>query len=313
MKHCGFAWVVVVSGCVAISPVAQAEPPPDIAPKLATIGRVIDPVATGALYAPQLKAQSYAGVRVTRDVSYGPDDKQRLDTFVPEAAPSSPRAVMIFVHGGGYVHGDKHAPDSPFYDNIMLWAANHGMIGVNVNYRLAPQSRWPSGAEDLGLAVRWVQQNIAAQGGAPSRVFLVGHSSGASHVASYAAQPRFYGLQGVGLAGVALISPGIIDPARATGPARDAYFGEDASVYAERSSLPGMLSTPLPIMVTMAEFDPPEIEGYATQLRVALCDSKRCPTWARFAGHNHMSVVDSFNTADDEVGAALLAFMQASR
>src|SRR5260370_42345956 len=98
MKHCGFAWVVVVSGCVAINPVAQAEPPPDVSPKLATIGRVIDPVATRALYAPQLKAQSYAGVRVTRDASYGPDDKQRLDTYVPEAAPSSPRAVVVFVH-----------------------------------------------------------------------------------------------------------------------------------------------------------------------------------------------------------------------
>ncbi|BCG03158.1 hypothetical protein PPGU19_077260 (plasmid) [Paraburkholderia sp. PGU19] len=313
MKHCGFAWVVVVSGCVAIGPVAHAEPPPDIAPKLANIGRVIDPVATGALYAPQLKAQSYEGVRVTRDVSYGPDDKQRLDVFVPAATQASPRAVLIFVHGGGYVRGDKHAPDSPFYDNVMLWAANHGMIGINVNYRLAPQNGWPSGAEDLGLATRWVQQNIAAQGGAPARIFLVGHSSGASHVAGYVAQPRFHGPQGVGLAGVALISPGIIDPTRAKGPTRDAYFGEDASVYAERSSLPGILIAPLPVMVTVAEFDPPEIEGYATQLRGALCDARRCPTWTRFAGHNHMSVVDSFNTADDEVGAALLAFMQVGR
>ncbi|CAN7342883.1 hypothetical protein ACOCG7_21255 [Paraburkholderia sp. DD10] len=40
---------------------------------------------------------------------------------------------------------------------------------------------------------------------------------------------------------------------------------------------------------------------------------KALPTWARFAGHNHISVVYSFNTIDDEVGAALLAFMQAER
>lgn len=312
MKRCRLAWCVVI-GCVAAgNPVAHAGPPPDIARALTAIGRVIDPVATGALYAPQLKAQSYAGIRVTRDVRYGPDDKQGLDVFMPETASSSAPTVVIFVHGGGYVRGDKHAPDSPFYDNVMLWATAHGMIGVNLNYRLAPQNTWPSGAEDVGLAVRWVQRNIAPDD-APARIVLVGHSSGASHVAAYVAQLRQHAPRGAGLAGVALISPGIIDPAGASGPARDAYFGEDASTYAARTSLPGMQGTRLPVMVTIAEFDPPEFVGYAMQLKGALCAVQRCPTWARFTGHNHLSEVYAFNTADNAVGEALLAFIQANR
>jgi triacylglycerol lipase len=49
--------------------------------------------------------------------------------------------VLIFVHGGAFVGGNKRTtPTSPFYDNVMLWAVNNGFIGVNATYRLAPQS-----------------------------------------------------------------------------------------------------------------------------------------------------------------------------
>ena len=55
----------------------------------------------------------------------------------------------MFVHGGGMIRGNKRPPGSPFYDNVMLFAARHGMVGVNVEYRLAPQFPWPAGTEDL--------------------------------------------------------------------------------------------------------------------------------------------------------------------
>ncbi|GAB7541350.1 alpha/beta hydrolase [Cupriavidus sp. 8B] len=299
-------------GAVSHMPLAQVSP--DIDEKLKALGRGIDAPGTAALYAPLLKAQSYSGVRVTRDLDYGSADSQRLDLFVSEAAVLSPRPVLIFVHGGGFVGGDKHASGSPFYDNVMLWATNRGLIGVNLNHRMAPQNTWPAGAEDLGLAVRWVQENIAAQGGDPRQVFLVGHSSGAAHVASYAAHPRFYGSAGVGLAGAIFLSANIFDPATAdVSPSLKAYFGDDASRYTERSSLPGLLQTPLPLMVTSAELDPVQFERQALQLRDALCKENRCPTFVRFSGHNHMSVVYSINSTDDTVAAAILAFVRASR
>ena len=97
----------------------------------------------------------------------------------------------MFVHGGGFVRGTKHAPGSPFYDNVMVLAARNGMVGVNVEYRLAPQFKWPSGNEDLGAAVRYVADNISRYGGDPNRIFLMGHSAGASLVANYVAQPQF--------------------------------------------------------------------------------------------------------------------------
>ena len=69
----------------------------------------------------------------------------------------SPRPVLIYVHGGAFVGGDKRTtPTSPFYDNIMLWAVKNGFVGVNATYRLAPQAPWPAGAEDMASVVQWV-------------------------------------------------------------------------------------------------------------------------------------------------------------
>lgn len=309
-----FSRVLAILTLGAASHLSLVQVPPDLDEKLKALGRVVDPSSTAALYVPLLKAQSYSGVRVSRDLNYGSADSQRLDLFVPETALQSPRAVLIFVHGGGFVRGDKHASDSPFYDNVMLWAASRGLIGVNLNHRMAPQNSWPAGTEDLGLAVRWVQENIAAQGGDPKRVFLVGHSSGAVLVASYVAHPQFYGPAGVGLAGAAFLSTTIFDPATAEiSPALKAYFGDDASRYAERSSVPGLQQTPLPLMVATAELDPVAVEHQARQLQDALCNAKHCPTFARFAGQNHFSEVFSINSPYDTVGTGILAFIRSVR
>src|SRR5258705_8175186 len=110
------------------------------------IGRVIDAPKTAQLYGPLQEKEPYQGVKTERDVKYGDVDRNLLDVFMPEA-PSSPRPVLIYVHGGGFVRGDKRAPGSPFNDNIMLWAVRNGYIGVDVTYRLAPQAVWPAGAE----------------------------------------------------------------------------------------------------------------------------------------------------------------------
>ena len=120
---------------------AQQSPmPEDLAWKLLEIGRSIDPPRTAALYAPLQQKEPYPGVKTEREVKYGPAERHLLDVFTPEAN-SSPRPVLIYIHGGGFVAGNKRAPGSPFYDNIMLWAVKSGFVGVNATYRLAPQCR----------------------------------------------------------------------------------------------------------------------------------------------------------------------------
>jgi len=210
--------------------------PEDIAWKLLELGHIIDPPKTAALYAPLQQKEPYQSVKIERDVKYGGAERNLLDIFMPETA-SSPRPVLIFVHGGGFVAGNKRTGDSPFYDNIALWAAKNGFVGVNTTYRLAPQSPWPAAAEDLAAAIQWVSDNIASRGGDRSRVFLMGHSAGAVHVATYVSHPEFQKVKGGGLAGAILVS-GIYDlNGEAAGDPEKTYFGTDPSLYAARSSL----------------------------------------------------------------------------
>ena len=102
----------------------------------------------------------------------------------------------MFVHGGGFVGGDKHVPGTPMYDHIGAWAVRNGWVGVTITYRLAPEHTWPAGAQDVAAAVQWVRDNIASYGGDPSRIVLAGHSAGSVHVASYLAASRRSGHAG---------------------------------------------------------------------------------------------------------------------
>ncbi len=146
-----FAVIAATSAWPAKVWAAESPMPPDIAKTLAELGRVIDPPATAKLYAPLQQTEPYFGVRIERDLKYGPAERNRLDIFMPQATASG-RPVLIFVHGGAFIGGNKRrTPDSPFYDNIMLWAVKNGFIGVNITYRLAPQFPWPAGAEDVGI------------------------------------------------------------------------------------------------------------------------------------------------------------------
>lgn len=287
--------------------------PPDLAKGLAeglaAIGRVIDPPGTKALYAPLHGPTPGPGVHVERDIHYGPDARNRLDVFT--AAPAGPAAkpVLIFVHGGGFVAGDKQTPGTPFHDNIGSWAAQHGLVGVNMTYRLAPQAVWPAGPEDVGAAVRWVRAHIAEHGGDPARITLMGHSAGATHVTTYVAQPAFQDADGPGLSGL-IASSGIYDVgAYPQNPNQDSYFGMDKSLYAERSPLSGLTRSTVPLLLLHAELDPPAFGQQVEALREALTRAGRLPRVARLAGHNHLSGIYSIGTADTAMSGAILDFI----
>lgn len=306
--------LAVLAAMIASAAWAEGSPmPEEIAWKLLELGSVIDPPKTALLYAPLQQKEPYQGVRIERDVKYGAADRNLLDVFMPETT-SSPRPVLIFVHGGGFVAGNKRTGDSPFYDNIMLWAVKNGFVGVNTTYRLAPQSPWPAAAEDLGMVVEWVASNIAARGGDPARVYLMGHSAGAVHVASYVSHPEFHRVKGGGLAGAILLS-GIYDLTAGTAGAPErAYFGADPSRYAERSSLQGLLATKIPLMIASVQLDPPAFQRQFALLKEAACKGSRgCPHAVMLPQHSHMSEVYSINTADTRLTSEILDFVRTGK
>jgi triacylglycerol lipase len=302
---------MIVAGTAAW---AQESPmPEEIAWKLLELGRVIDAAKTALIYAPLQEKEPYQGVRIERDVKYGAADRNLLDVFMPETA-SSNRPVLMFVHGGAFVGGNKRMPESPFYDNIMLWAVKNGFVGVNMTYRLAPEFTWPAGAEDIATAVAWVSDRIGERGGNPARIYLMGHSAGAVHVADYVSHPEFYKVKGSGLAGAIMLS-GIYDlTATPLADPERAYFGANASRYVEQSSLQGLLTTKIPLMVAAAELDPPGFVKQFDLLKEAACKrASGCAHAMLLPQHNHMSEVYSINTADDRLTNEILDFVKTGK
>ena len=287
--------------------------PVDVAGKLLELGRVIDPPKTAALFAPMQGKEPYQGAKTEREVKYGPADRHLLDVFTPETN-SAARPVLIFIHGGGFVAGNKRTPGSPFYDNVMLWAVKNGFVGVNATYRLAPQSPYPAGAEDLASVVAWVSSKIGERGGDPARVYLMGHSAGAIHVANYVSHPEFHKAKDGGLAGAVMVS-GIYDlTASPVGDPEIAYYGSDPSRYAERSSLQGLLTTRIPLMVAAAELDPPRFVEQFDLLKQAACKRPSgCARATMLPQHSHMSEVYAINTADTRLTDELLDFVKVGK
>lgn len=292
---------------VAASSPSLAQVPPDIAAGIRKIGQVSDSPNTAKLYAPLFAEQKepYPNVTVTRDVAYGPDPLNKLDVFTPSGGASGGRAVVIYVHGGGFTRGDKHAAGSPFHDNVMLWIAQQGMVGVNINYRLAPKSTWPAAHEDLAAAVRWAQQNIAQYGGDTDRVGLWGASAGASLIAGYLAHPQFYGPKGHGVK-AAVMNSGFYDNDRGASP----YFGSDPKELVESSSTEGLKKVTIPLFISHTEVDVPAAIRLTEQTKKALCDAGRCPIYAVFKDHGHISQTYSIGTPDTSVSGPVLQVLQ---
>jgi len=126
--------------------------------------------------------------RVTRNISYDPartDSLTALDIYPPRFGRHHP--VVVFIHGGSYVEGDKStevgAKPKEFRDK--------GYVFVALNYRLSPAVKHPVHIQDVAKAIAWVRHNIHRYGGDSTRLFVLGHSSGASMAALIATNERY--------------------------------------------------------------------------------------------------------------------------
>jgi triacylglycerol lipase len=301
---------------MAVSGGAWAQVPADLAPKLREMGAVLNPQmiqATFALYIPRVP-KAAPGVSSVEDIAYGPDERHRLDVFAP---PARGRAmpVLLFVPGGGYVGGAKSREGLPFYQNVGVFFAKNGVIGVTMNYRLAPKHPWPAGGEDVAAALRWIRRHIADFGGDPERIFLFGQSAGGTHAAHYVFDERLQPAGGDdGVAGAILQSP-VLDPAGAPpGPNVEAYFGPRAG-WAGKSLLAKLEGRRIPVFLVYAELDPKPFRDQAALLAAGLVTRDGAPPRTLdLPGHNHISEIAHLGSADDTAfGQALLEFVRDPR
>ncbi|HEX5280376.1 MAG TPA: carboxylesterase family protein [Micropepsaceae bacterium] len=297
---------LAVAACLLIAAPAWAQVPPDIAAAIRKIGHVVDTKNTAKLYAPFFTdmKERYADARVVRDVSYGPDPLNRLDVFTPKSGQPTGRMVVIYAHGGQMLRGDKHEDGSPYYDNLMLFLTQHDMVGVNMDYRLAPKNHWPDAQHDVQSVIRWVKANIGQYGGDPNRIVLWGQSAGAGLIASYLSHPEFYGPDGVGVKG-AIIHSGHYN----LGKQGSEYYGHDPDALRAESSVQGMTKVTIPLLVSYTEVDIPGAPEEAENLKSTMCGAGRCPTFVEFRDHSHMSQVFSVGTPDVSVSGPVLKFL----
>jgi triacylglycerol lipase len=242
------------------------------------------------------------------DIAYGPDPRHRLDLYRQQNLKDAP--VFVFIHGGGFIMGDKRSEQGPFYRNVGDYAARQGWIGVVPTYPLAPDHPWPAGPEALRQVVEWIRGNVAEYGGDPRKIVLSGQSAGAVHVASYIAHSAYHVAPGGGVRGAVLMS-GLYDTT--AGEPNDnhrAYYGADASKYAEASCVPGLLATTVPLCFTVSEFDPEMFQQEAARTVGAWGEARGTfPEMHYLVGHNHLTPSQSLGTPVKDVEALLADFV----
>jgi acetyl esterase len=317
-----FAIAVAASLAIPAPALAQVSAlPPEVQAALAEVGPrwganiLANVKKMEETFTPLLAKAPKAGVGVERDVAYGADPKQKLDLYKPPSARAGV-PIVVFVHGGAYVRGDKRVNDE-IYGNVTLWFARQGALGVNMTYRLAPGAPYPAGAEDVGAVVRWLKKNAPAHNADPEKIVLVGHSAGATHVATYAYNAKVHPAGGPGVAGIVLLSGRYrleIDTADPNSRNMQAYFGSDPAQYADRSAISHVAGAKVPTFVVVAEYDNPGLDVSGAELYAALCKRDRaCPRFTRLVLHNHLSMVHHFNTADEALGREILDFIAKRR
>jgi alpha-L-fucosidase 2 len=116
-----------------------------------------------------------------KDIEYArPDGKAvRLDLHIPDGPGPFPAAILV--HGGGFDEGSKSTNVRPLFEPL----ANAGFAWFSIDYRMAPEFRFPQAIEDLNSAIRWVKKNASEYHVDATRIVLIGESAG-GYLVNYA-------------------------------------------------------------------------------------------------------------------------------
>lgn len=253
----------------------------------------------------------------------GPDGPLLLRTFTP--AGSGPFPILVYFHGGGFVVGSVET-----HDHLCRALANaSGCIVASVEYRLAPEHKFPAAVDDAFAATRWVTDNAADLLGDARRIAVGGDSAGGNLAAATALRARDEG-------GPALRYQLLIYPVTNHNFDTPSYHENGSGYMLSRADMEwywnhylareedGLhpYASPLraedlhglpPALVATAEYDPLRDEGeaYANRLREAGVPV----AFTRYNGLIHgflryHNVLDRIRQALDEMGAALRETMR---
>jgi acetyl esterase/lipase len=268
---------------------------------------------------------------VISDLAFGSDELQALDVYPVEGGG---HPVVIFVHGGGWVGGDKAMLQKA--ESFASFFREQDVVLVAPNYRLMFDVTYREQAADVAGAVAWVAENIHEYGGDPERILLWGFSAGAHLVALVGTDPGYLGAHGLDpgdLAGVSSYDVIAYDIPRAIETAADLgypktaenlprFFGDDPEAQQDASPVHhlGEAAELPPFLVVSArlqpggggqdvaqDLSPDQSRHFVEQLQAQGASA----SWEAYEG-THSGLVVPLGTADHEPTEWLQEFMEAT-
>lgn len=231
------------------------------------------------------------GFTLETDIAYGPETRQKLDIYTPKG--TAPRATVLFIYGGSWKSGEK-----ALYRFLGQALTGRGYQVVVADYRLYPEVRYPAFVEDTARAVAWTKTNIAAHGGRPDKIILMGHSAGAYNVVMVAIDPRWlapYGLKPRDVrAVVSLAGPLSFNPLK-TESTKDIFLTADDIETARPVKLAaaGAKSAP-PFLFLHGAADTTVNPENASNMAKAVNDGGGSASLKFYPGVSHLGVITCF-------------------
>ncbi len=228
--------------------------------------------------------------------------RSTLDVWRRPDLPTDGKApVMVQVHGGAWVTGDKQGQAYP----LMVHLVERGWVCVSITYRLSPRATWPDHITDVKRAIGWVKENIADHGGDPDWVAITGGSAG-GHLSSLAAltpnDPQFQvGFEDVDTSVRAAVPfYGAFDWTNRDGSGRDdilefleervvkARYADSPEVYEQASSMTHVGPDSVPFFVLHGTNDALiPVEQARSMVDLMRKESEQPTVYAEFPGAQH--------------------------
>jgi arylformamidase len=237
-----------------------------------------------------------------------------LDIYTPVSR--RPHPVIVMIHGGAWRGGDKDTPAVAGTKSLFFTSKNY--IFVSINYQLSPDVIHPTHVKDVTLALVWILNNIAAYGGDPQQLYLMGHSSGGQLAALVATDESYlavYGLKPNILRGVILLEAAGLDIPATMSPSStfmyETAFGSAPRIWADASPInhvaPGKDTPPFLVCISgqISEWTGTG-QQFATKLNAAGIPAELVVDMDK----THNSINEDIGTPSDHITDYILAFMQ---
>jgi acetyl esterase len=238
------------------------------------------------------QVMTYPSIPVIEDIPYGAADGQPLllDACFPDDASiddadSPPRPVIVSIHGGSWMRGDKSNIN---WRSVCQWFASEGFVAVSVDYRLVPSSTFPAQLDDVQDAVDWLRDpaQVARYNIDPDNIGAFGGSAGGNLAALLGTSGRGDWTVGARVAAVVDLS-GPVD-IREPIPTTDTYNQDFPAVqlaYLGCTSFDGCVTAAGASPITLVDSsDPPFFVAHSVDDFIPLSQSERFVETLRAAG-----------------------------